>query len=259
MQKKIKVGIITQEDPFFLAETISYLFSRLPKDHIEIVVAVVFSGSPFGKKLAFKDKALNTLKIFGLRFFIHYALRFILYKLNPRKSVRKTLKTQQISIITDIENINTDIAINRIMDYEPDLLVSIGGNQIFEKRIIQAAPKGMLNLHTSLLPLYRGLMPTFWVLKSGEKETGVSVFFIDEGIDSGDIIVQKRIPINGQSQAELIKTSKRLGMDALIEAIMAIKTNTVTRISNPDNVSTYKHFPTKSDVKEFYKKGNKFF
>ena len=77
--------------------------------------------------------------------------------------------------------------------YEPDLLVSILGNQIYREPIINLASNGCINLHTALLPKYRGLMPSFWVLRNGEYYTGVSVFFVDEGIDSGPIIVQKKV------------------------------------------------------------------
>ena len=69
---------------------------------------------------------------------------------------------------------------------------------------------GCINLHTALLPKYRGLMPTFWVLKNNEKNTGVSVFFVDEGIDSGPIIVQKNISIGNMTQQELIVKTKKL-------------------------------------------------
>jgi len=54
------------------------------------------------------------------------------------------------------------------------------------------APKGCLNLHSALLPKYRGLMPSFWVLKNNENKTGVSVFFVDKGIDSGPIFSAKK-------------------------------------------------------------------
>ena len=82
------------------------------------------------------------------------------------------------------------------------MLVSILGNQIFKRKLIDLAPKGCINLHTALLPKYRGLMPTFWALKNNEKNTGVSVFFVDEGIDSGPIIIQKKVVI------ELIRHNK---------------------------------------------------
>lgn len=259
MQDKIKVGIITQEDPFFLAEAIDYFFSRLPKDQIEIVVAVVFPGSPFGKQLSFMGKALHCISVFGLSFFIHYGVRFVLCKLDARKSVKKTIMRMQVPVIDDIHKLNTDKSVAKIMHYKPNVLVSIGGNQIFGHKVIQAPRKGILNLHTALLPRYRGLMPTFWVLKNDEKETGVSVFQVDKGIDTGDILVQKKIAIHGQSQAELIRATKLLGMDAMIEAILAIKADSVTLIPNPDELSTYFHFPTRRDVKAFYRKGKKFF
>jgi len=256
---RIRVGIITQEDPFFLGEAITYFLSTIPDDEIEVVVAVVFSGSPFGKKMTFRKKAFETLAVFGFRFFIYYAFHFVLYKSDPKRSVKRIFRESRIPVIENIRSINTEAAIKRIMQYKPDLFVSIGGNQIFKKKMIEAAPRGMLNVHTALLPKYRGLMPTFWVLKNDEQETGVSVFFVDEGIDTGDIVVQKKIAINDRSHTELIRATKLLCMDALIEAILAIKADCVTLIPNPDELSTHFHFPTRQDVKAFYRKGKKFF
>jgi len=138
-------------------------------------------------------------------------------------------------------------------------LVSILGNQIFKNNIIKLAPKGCINLHTALLPKYRGLMPTFWVLKNNEEFTGVSVFFVDEGIDSGPIIVQKKVKIGNISQSSLIEITKKLGMDAIIEAIDLIDNDKFNLITNNDNEMTYYTFPSREDVIEFKRKGKKFF
>ena len=78
-------------------------------------------------------------------------------------------KYHEIPKITISENINSPSSINIINSYKPDILVSVLGNQIFKKQIINLAPMGCINLHTALLPKYRGLMPTFWVLKNNEK------------------------------------------------------------------------------------------
>jgi methionyl-tRNA formyltransferase len=134
------------------------------------------------------------------------------------------LNKYNIPVITLKGSINSKQSLETIKSYNPDLLVYIAGNQIFKQPLIDLAPKGCLNLHTALLPKYRGLMPSFWVLKNGEKETGVSVFFVDKGIDSGPILVQKRIPItDALTQSHLIKISKRTGMDAVIEAVKLIQ------------------------------------
>jgi len=255
----MRVIILTQSDPFYLAESINYFIQNKP-DYVEIVSTVVFDVSPFGKRESFVKKAKRTVKIFGLQFFFNYGFKYVLNKFNPKKSVVKTLQKKNIPIILLEKSINHADSLQIIKSYQPDLLVSIAGNQIFKQPLIDLAPKGCLNLHTALLPKYRGLMPSFWVLKNNEKETGVSVFFVDKGIDSGPILVQKKMPINeNMTQAELIKKSKKLGMDAIIEAIELIHQGNYKLIPNHDKDKTYYTFPTREDVKVFYKAGKKFF
>ena len=137
--------------------------------------------------------------------------------------------------------------------------MSVAGNQIFRKPLIELAPKGCLNLHSALLPKYRGLMPTFWALKNGEKETGVSVFLVDEGIDSGPIVVQKRVPIETDSLEELIRATKVIGMDAVWEAVEKIHRGRPKLTPNPESEKTYFSFPTKADVRAFRAAGKRLY
>ena len=170
------------------------------------------------------------------------------------------MKKHNVDLIELNHSINHKDSLNDIKLYSPDLLVSIAGNQIFKQPLLDLAPKGCINLHTALLPKYRGLLPSFWVLKNNEKETGVSVFFVNSGIDSGPILVQIKIPITiNMSQEELIRKSKILGMEAVIESISLIYNGGYSLLPNPDNKKTYYSFPTREDVKEFYKKGKRFF
>ncbi len=253
----MNVVIITQNDPFYLSDNLNYLLNNLPS-RAHICGCVLFKASPFGEKKSFIGKISSTISIFGVAFFIHYAFRYCLKKffsLTPKKVLQK----HKIPIIDLPNNINHTNSIDQIKSFKPDLLVSILGNQIFKDRIINLAHKGCLNLHTALLPKYRGLMPSFWVLKNNEKETGVSVFYVDEGIDSGPIIVQKKFDIDERSQADLIKYSKKIGMDAIIEAIDLIINDSVNLIPNPDNEKTYFSFPSREDVLEFKRIGKKFF
>ena len=101
-------------------------------------------------------------------------------------------------------------------------------------------------------------MPTFWVLKNNELKTGVSVFFVDEGIDSGPIIVQKQVLIEKRTQKQLIEITKKIGMEAIIESINLIKKNKVILKENNDAEKTYFSFPKREDV-IIFKKNNKFF
>lgn len=255
----MRIIILTQSDPFYLGKNIEYLLANLPVQ-AQVVSTVVFDVSPFGKKESFIKKALRTYSVFGIKFFLYYSFRFLLAKLNKNSDVSKVLSSHNIPIISLTKSINHKESLDLIREQKPDLLISIAGNQIFRQPLIDLAPKGCLNLHTALLPKYRGLMPSFWVLKNNEKETGVSVFFVDKGIDSGPILVQKRIPIDtNMSQSDLISKSKKVGMDAIIEAIELIQKGNYKLISNPDEEKTYYSFPTREDVKTFYKAGKKFY
>ena len=254
----MKILIITQNEPFFLAENLRYLIKILPK-HSQIIGAVVTSPSPFGKKESFIDKAKRTYDVFGIKFFLFYSFKYLKNIFDKNSKVKNVLKENNISEVNLKKHINHPESINIIQGFKPDLLVSILGNEIFKKPIINLARKGCINLHTALLPKYRGLMPSFWVLKNNEEFTGVSVFFVDEGIDSGPIIVQKKVKINDLTQQQLIKITKKIGMDAIAEAIDLIENDNIDLIENDDSKKTYYSFPKRSDVKDFYNKGKRFF
>lgn len=253
----MNVVLVTQNDVFYLPENIEYLHNNLPSPS-KIVAAVVLETSPFGKRESFFRKSFKTFRVFGLIFFLRYSFKFLINKLG-NKDVIAALKRYEIPILRIAGNINSDKSLEKIRAFNPDVIVSIAANQIFRERLIGLAPKGLLNLHTALLPKYRGLMPSFWVLKNNEKFTGVSVFFVDKGIDSGPILVQKKIPINGMSQEQLIVATKRLGMDTVIEALELLRSGTYTCAENDNSEATYYSFPTRSDVKQFRKIGKQFY
>ncbi len=254
----MRILIITQDEPFYLAENLRYLIEILP-EHSEIIGCVVNDVSPFGKKETFLQKAKKTYNVFGLNFFVHYSLKFIMSKIDSSKKVDTVLNSNSIPKIVLEQPINHNKSVAKLKEYQPDLLLSILGNQIFKEPIINLAPKGCLNLHTALLPIYRGLMPTFWVMKNCEEYTGVSVFYVDEGIDSGPIVVQEKVKIGNRTQEELITYTKKLGMEAIAKAVDLIENNEVVLIENNSSKKTYYSFPTKEDVTVFLKNGKRFF
>ncbi len=254
----MRIVIITQNEPFYLTKSLRYLLDILPENS-DVVGCVVADVSPFGKKESFFTKAKKTYDIFGLKFFTFYSFKYLKSKVNSKNNLFKFLKSSSIPIITLEEPINNLKSVNKINAFKPDLLVSILGNQIFKSPILNLAPKGCINLHTALLPKYRGLMPTFWVMKNNEKKTGVSVFFVDKGIDSGPIIVQTEVEIGDRTQEELITHTKKIGMEAIAKSIDLIQKDKVQIIENSPSKKTYFGFPTRKDVIEFKKIGKSFF
>ena len=255
----MNIVLITQNEPFYLAQNISYLLKKLAANH-RITACVLLNVSPFGKREGFLQKTIKTYNVFGVKFFLYYTLKFILSQLNRSNNVARVLKENNIPIVKLRKSVNHNDSLDIISSYKPDILLSISGNQIFKSKLIKLPPKGTLNLHTALLPKYRGLMPTFWVMKNDEEYTGVSVFFVDEGIDSGPILVPKKVKIGKNwTQRDLIKHTKKLGMDAILEAIEKIDSGKNELLPNNNDESTYYSFPTRDDVIEFYKKGKRFY
>lgn len=253
----MRILIITQNEPFFLSSNLEYLFSGLP-DNQEIIGAIITPPSPFGKKESFIQKAIKTFRIFGFKFFFYYSVQFVYSKIF-KKSIKQRLKQYNIPEIVIEGSINSKINLEKIQKLNPDLIISILGNQIFKKTLLNIPKYGCINLHTALLPKYRGLMPTFWVLKNNEPYTGVSIFFMDEGIDSGPILLQEVVETGNKTQQQLIKETKLIGIKLILDSITMIQDGAYQLISNPDKEKSYYSFPTKADVIQFKKIGKRFF
>jgi methionyl-tRNA formyltransferase len=254
----MRIVLITQDEPFFLARSLAYLLDRLPAN-ARVVGAVLLNPSPFGKKETSLGKLLRTYRVFGASFTAHYVGRFLAAKISWSPTVATVLRSRNVALVQLSAGINSKSSLQQVRRLAPDLLISVAGNEIFRRPLIQLAPKGCLNLHSALLPKYRGLMPSFWVLRFGEQYTGVSVFAVDDGIDSGPILVQKRFEIGDMSQYELIKYAKFIGMDAISEAVAMIMSGDVRYLPNDDKEATYYSFPTNRDVAEFLKVGARFY
>ena len=110
---------------------------------------------------------------------------------------------------------------------------------------------GCLNRHCALLPKYRGLLAPFWTYLNGEKESGVSIHFIDKEIDNGPILVQKRVNIERFDTFDsVLEKDFGLAPDAMLEAIDLIRRGDYSEhlIPNDKSIATYFSKPTLSDA-----------
>lgn len=117
---------------------------------------------------------------------------------------------------------------------EPDLIVVFGMSELLKVNILNIPKKGCVNLHLSLLPKYRGSHPIFWTFYNYDLNPGVTIHYINEGEDIGNIIYQESydMPI-GTTEEEMIILSSNLGSKLLIRAILAIDNNCAPSIKQP--------------------------
>lgn len=128
------------------------------------------------------------------------------------------------------ENINSEEFIQIVQRFDCDLLVSMSFNQIFRSKIINMTPLKAINCHAGKLPFYRGRNILNWVLINDEKEFGITVHFIDEGIDTGDVISQQLYPIDDDdTYATLLQKSYSGCADVLYKSIRQFVEGNVQR------------------------------
>jgi methionyl-tRNA formyltransferase len=121
------------------------------------------------------------------------------------------------------ENVAAPQFVEKLAGFGADLFVVVAF-RILPKAVFSIPQFGTLNVHASLLPRYRGAAPIHRAIEAGEKETGVTVFRIDEGVDTGEILLQRKTPIDGQETApELYQRLSVMGASALLEAMEALE------------------------------------
>lgn len=122
----------------------------------------------------------------------------------------------------------------------PDLMITCAFGQILSQEIIDIAPLGVINIHASLLPKYRGASPIHYAILNGEKETGISIMKTDIGIDTGDVIYQESISIGeNETCGELFDRLSFLGADCIVKALPSIIDGSVKYTKQNDQIATF--------------------
>ena len=130
--------------------------------------------------------------------------------------------------------------IQEMRELAPEVIVVAAFGQILPKELLDIPPYGCINVHGSLLPKYRGAAPIQYSIIDGESETGITIMHMDVGIDTGDMILQKKLPISDhETGGSLHDKLSDLGAELLIEALKEIKEGTAQRISQDNSKATY--------------------
>ena len=140
----------------------------------------------------------------------------------------------------------------------PDVLISVSCPLIFRKPLIDLPPRGILNLHGAILPHYRGVMPAFRQMANGEKQAGVSIYFVNEDIDAGDLCGQRIFDIPDEDTLDsFLVRSKAVAADLLLEVLAKMENGTIA--STPLNLAegSYYKWPDAAAVEQFRKRGRK--
>lgn len=145
-------------------------------------------------------------------------------------ALEKKIKIFQPEKITN----NTEFK-EEIKALKPDLVCVVSYGVILPKSFLKIPPLGCVNVHPSMLPKYRGSAPIQWAILNGDKTTGVTIMYLNEQMDAGDIISQKEVNIGeDETTGELWNRLSTIGSNLLLESVKEIENGTVTRTHQPE-------------------------
>lgn len=192
----------------------------------------------------------------------HQAVQPALRLVEPPLKARPMLPVLQSSLHNSIVNIawkqhipvwevasmSAPETINLFSQYQPDIMCVACFSLYIPRSILDIPPLGCLNVHPSLLPVNRGPDPLFWTFHDGHHETGVTIHRMDEGLDTGPIVVQQKITVpDGITYGQLEVECAALGGKLLARSLWQLYQGTATLAPQDETKSSYLHMPTGND------------
>jgi methionyl-tRNA formyltransferase len=255
----MRIAIATQEDPFYLPPALDAVCRARGGEVVAMIILPAFNEG-------MRATAERLYEFYGPVDFVRLGVRFAGAALADR--VNAWLPLTRPYSAADVARrygvpIHRPAKINapgfvRTLREEsrPDLLVSSAASQVLRRAVLDTPRLGCINMHSAPLPRYQGMMPNFWTMVHGESEAAVTIHYMVEKLDAGDIILQVPVPIlAADSLHDLMVRSKEIGVRALLEAIEQIEKGTAQRRPMDANGASYFSFPTRADAERLRRQG----
>lgn len=150
------------------------------------------------------------------------------HKLTPTP-VKEYAITQNLTV-SQPATLRNEESLELVRSLAPELIVVAAYGKLLPEDILNVPPLGSINVHSSLLPKYRGAAPINWAVLNGETETGVSIMYMTKELDAGDVILQRKTSIGETEDAQVLTARlAELGAEALSEAVRALAEGTASR------------------------------
>jgi methionyl-tRNA formyltransferase len=252
MADKLRLLFVTEDDPLYVIRLFDVFFREYPADLLEI------RGITIDR--AFHEPPWKTLRRM-LRFYgplgvARLTTRFARAKLTGRSIAR--LAAERSVPMIPATSVNAPEYLDEVRRLAPDVIVSVAAPEIFRKEILRIPRLGCINIHSGRLPVYRGMMPTFWQMLHGEPAVTVTVHEMAEALDAGKILGTVTVPLRSQDSLDrVIRTTKEAGARLLIDVLSKIAQGLESRVPVDMSGKKYFSFPQREHVREFRKRGHR--
>ncbi len=158
--------------------------------------------------------------------------------------------------VTHEDDVNGEEFLRSLREIGPDVVLSVSAAQIFKKELLSLPRLGCINIHCGKLPEYRGMLPSFWQMFNGEEKISITVHFMGEKIDEGEILLEDSIPIRKkQTLDEHIREAKRRSAKVIFDALQMMEQGKAQPRPVPKENAAYFSFPDAKAAAEFRQRG----
>jgi methionyl-tRNA formyltransferase len=255
----MKIWIITMEDPLYTTGFIKDIIKQRHNDIIGLTIAKGERLKPGGNSS--KTACFFTLFLMmGPYHFFRNSFQTLLIKTKKRLSgflpgITSPGLAEYASgfdiPVSYTRNPYEKSFLAKLRKAEPDVIIN-QSQFIIKKPLLQIAKIGMLYRHNALLSKSRGVLTPFWVLYKADKETGVSIHFVNKGSEAGEIIVQKKVLVSkGETFSSIAEKNYETAVDAMLDALDRIENGLENFVANHANEATYNTVPALKDLFRF--------
>jgi len=256
----MRIEFITEED-FYVLPFFEEFFRRYSSEFEVVQVSCCRLMGRRGRRRLIGDLIL----LYGTTGFARLAARHAMSLVMSRfprdrnapryHSIRQLCRSYQVACART-DNPNSDQFVRDVKERGADLLISVACPYILKSALLEAPPKGCINLHNAPLPRYKGMMPTFWQMFHGEKSLGLTIHYMTERIDNGGILFQDEMEINLSDTLDaLIRQSKERAAHCLGRVLRGLETGAVEAVPMPAEKGSYFTFPDREKIREFHRRG----
>jgi methionyl-tRNA formyltransferase len=252
--KKLRVLIVTEDDPIYVREFFGVFFPAVPRESIDIVGVTVCRA--FHEPLY--KTGLRVLRFFGPIDTFRILPSFLQTKL--RGGDIASLAKRSGFALVETDSVNSPEYIERAKALEPDVIVSVAAPEIFKSALLGVSRLGSLNIHSGKIPEYRGMMPTFWQMLEQQPHVTVTIHEMVQKLDSGGVIATLEFPLFARDSLDrVIRGTKREGAKLMLNVLEGIARDERMPRSTPLDQSHARlfKFPTSVDVKRFKAVGHR--
>jgi methionyl-tRNA formyltransferase len=261
----MRVVIITQDDPLFLPFYFDQLLPRAAQHVVEVIALPSFSS--------LRQTLVYPMELFGPAVYAYLGSLVV-----GRAVGAALLKSLGVDHALDVEGacrkwrvpfrrvakIHQPEALAHLRALAPEIIFSLAAPQRFKPALLRLPPRGCYNIHSALLPKYRGINAIFWAMLHDEPESGFSIHRMDESLDTGPVLVQRPVPIDPRdSYADVCRKVMTSGAEAIAAFFQSMESGVD---AGPEVVDAgvagggqYYSFPRARERREFRKKGKRFF